>query len=254
MLRRAVVLVFFSGALAIFVVVSLATPPPDKPIWAKKGVTFSTACSRHCAPLRIPSPDGKSAVHISYETTPDYPDVTVAHLRVVTLGRNVGEIQPAGSVDSEVTWSPDSKAFFINGNDNGYGDEHLAVHLLSDPALGPGYVTHDVEQDMAHSFPPCAAKDPSNICAELAVDPKAYIGVVGLDWIRNSSEIVVMAEMPCSSSMGGVMCQVLGYEIQVPSGKIVRRMEAKEFARRWQHSMTWKFNDPGPPKFKTKVP
>lgn len=46
------------------------------------------------------------------------------------------------------------------------------------------------------------------------------------------------------------MCQVLGYEIEVPSGRILRRMQPKEFARRWQHSMAWKFNDPGPPEFK----
>ncbi len=50
--------------------------------------------------------------------------------------------------------------------------------------------------------------------------------------------------------MGGIDCQVLGYEIEVPSGKILRRMESKEFARRWQHSMAWKFEDPGPAEFK----
>jgi hypothetical protein len=126
--------------------------------------------------------------------------------------------------------------------------------LLNDPTLGPGYITNDVEQDMARSFPPCEAKDPISICAELAADPNGYIAVVDLDWIRNSSEIVLMAEVPCSSSMGGIMCQILGYEIEVPSGKILRRMEAKEFARRWQHSMAWRLDDIGPPEFQTKLP
>jgi hypothetical protein len=123
MLRRAVALVFFSAVLALFEVVSLANPTPNKPIWAKKGVTFSVACNSRpfddCRPLRIPSPDGKSVIDINYDTTPDYPDIEVARLRVVTLGRLVGEIQPVGSVRSELTWSPDSKAFFINGSDNG---------------------------------------------------------------------------------------------------------------------------------------
>jgi hypothetical protein len=258
MWRTAVALVFFSAVLATLAVVSLAKPTPNKPIWAKKGVTFSVACNGRpfdgCRPLRIASPDGNSAVETSYDTTPDYPDIEVARLRVLTLGKYVGEVQPVGSVDSELTWSPDSKAFFINGNDNANGDDHLAVHLLSDPALGPGYITRDVVQDMARSFPPCEAKDPINICAELAADPAGYIGVAAVDWIRGSSEIVVMAEVPCSSSMGGIMCQTLGYEVEVPSGKIMRRMEAKEFATRWQHSMAWKFEDIGSPEFQTKVP
>lgn len=221
-------------------------------------MTFSVACDTRpfddCRPLRIPSPEGNGAVDVSYDTTPDYPDIEVARLRVTKLGKYVGEVQPVGSVDSELTWSPDSKAFFINGNDNANSDDHLAVHLLSDPALGPGYITRDVVQDMVRSFPPCEAKDPINICAELAADPDGYIGVSTLDWIRGSSEVVVMAEVPCSSSMGGIMCQVLGYEVEVPSGKIVRRMEAKEFAKRWQHSMAWKFEDIGPPEFQTEVP
>ena len=154
-----------------------------------------------------------------------------------------------GSVEGELTWSPDSQAFFVNGNNNGYGDEHVAVHRLDDPNLGPGNITGEVERDMARSFPPCRAKDPVDSCAELATKPENYIGVVGLDWIGNSSQIVVMAEVQCSSSMGGIMCQVLGYELEVPSGRILRRMEAKELAQRWQHSMAWEFHPPNPPAY-----
>jgi len=187
-------------------------------------------------------------VEIRYDQpTPDYPEIEVASLRVTTLGKDVGEVEPVGSVESELTWSPDSKAFFINGNDNGYGDDHLAVHVLDDPHLGPGYITGEVEQDMVRSFPPCQANPPPIFydCAELAASHD-YFGVVGVDWIDGSSKIVVMAQVICSSSMGGIMCQVLGYELEVPSGKISRRMEPKEFARRWQHSMAWKFENPDP--------
>jgi hypothetical protein len=49
--------------------------------------------------------------------------------------------------------------------------------------------------------------------------------------------------------MGGIMCQVLGYEVDAKSGKILRRMEAKEFAKSWQHSMAWKFRIPERPTF-----
>lgn len=227
----------------------------NKPTWAKKGTTFRVGCSRpfkECRPLRIPSPDGKSIVEISYNTTPDYPDIEVAVLRVTTLGKDVGEVEPVGSVESELTWSPDSKAFFINGNNNGNTDYHVAVHVLDDPHLGPGYIAREVEQDMVRSFPPCRAKDPIDSCAKLEASPEDYIGTAGIDWLGNSSEMVVMAEVTCSSSVGGIMCQVLGYEVEVPSGKILRRMEPKAFARRWQHSMAWRFRDPGPPEFKDK--
>jgi hypothetical protein len=259
MLRKGIPLILCPSLLAVFALVSAGQSVANKPTWAKKGLTFPVGCSRaihpirpikDCRPLRIPSPDGKSVVEISYNTPADYPDIEIASLRVTRLGRYLGDVDPVGSVESELTWSPDSKAFFVNGNDNGYGDDHLAVHLLDDPHLGPGYITGEVARDMVRSFPPCQAKDAEDDCAELAADPDGFIGVVGLDWIGTSSKMVVMAQVTCSSSMGGIDCQVLGYEIEVPSGKILRRMEPKEFARRWQHSMAWKFEDPGPAEFK----
>jgi hypothetical protein len=257
MLRRGILFTLCGAVFTIFFLVSAASLAADKPIWAKKGVTFSVGCSgpfKGCRAFRVPSPDGKNAVEITYQATPDYPDIEVASLRVTKLGRNIGDVGPVASVQDELTWSPDSKAFFINGNNNANGWDLVAVHLLDDPGLGPGDITREVEQDMVRSFPPCQAKDPRDDCAALAAKPDDYIGVVGLDWIGNSSRIVVMAEVPCSSSMGGIMCQVLGYEIDVPSGKILRRMEAKEFARRWQRSMAWKFHIPDPPEYESKTP
>jgi hypothetical protein len=240
----------------MFALVSAAKSNANNPVWAKKGTAFLPGCSRpfrRCRPLAIPSPDGSSAVEITYNASSDYPDIEIATLRVTMFGRNIGQVQPVASVEDEITWSPDSKAFFMNGNENANGWEHVAVHILDEPNLGPGYITRAVEQDMVRSFPPCQATNPIDNCSELAAKPEDYIGVVGLDWIGDSSRIVVMAEVPCSSSMGGITCQVLGYEIEVPSGRILHRMEPKEFARRWQHSMAWKFHDPGPPEFVAKA-
>jgi len=248
-------LISSAALLTSFAIISVAGPANRKPVWSKKGVAFPVGCERPfngCDPLRIPSPDSKSDVEIEYERTPDYPDIRVASLRVTSLGKVVGVVGPVGTVESELTWSPDSKAFFINGANNGYGDDHVAVHRLDLPGLGPGFITHEVEQDMVRSFPPCRAKDPIDTCAELEAEPQAYVGVVAVDWVGDSSRLVVMAEVPCSSSMGGIMCQVLGYELEVPSGKILRRMEPRDFAKRWQRSMAWKFEDPGPPGFGDK--
>jgi hypothetical protein len=45
------------------------------------------------------------------------------------------------------------------------------------------------------------------------------------------------------------MCQVMGYELDVPTGAIVRRMSAKDLAKKWQKGMAWKFQDPGPAEY-----
>ncbi|HTS11450.1 MAG TPA: hypothetical protein VMH00_04975 [Candidatus Limnocylindrales bacterium] len=244
-----------SAALGIQKASRAKKPEADRPIWSKKGVAFWAGCSgdlRPCQAKKIPSPDGRNYVNVSYSTNPEDPRIEDAKVTVVAAGKKLGEVDLAGFVEDEVVWSPDSKAFFMNGNNNGYGDYHVAVHRIDDPKLGPGNVTQAVGRDMVRSFPPCKAKDPPDGCAELARNPDDYIGMAGVDWVDGSSRIVVMAEVTCSSSMGGIMCQVNGYEIDVPSGKIERRMEAKEFGRRWQHSMAWKFNIPDPPDYSDK--
>lgn len=258
MLRIAIPHVLRTAGLTILVLFSVATSKADPPIWAKKGVSFMVRCFsdsfEDCKPLRIPSPDGKNSVDVSYATLAGHPDIEVASLRVTTLGTKIADVQPVADVQEELVWSPDSKAFYINGNNNGYDDYHVAFFRLKGLDLGPAHVTATVEQDMVRTFPPCEAKDPIDNCADLAAKPDDFICIAAIDWIGDSSRMVVMAEVPCSSSVGGIMCQVLGYEIEVPSGKILRRMQPKEFARVWQHSMAWKFHDPGPPEFKTKTP
>jgi hypothetical protein len=246
----------------IFVIVSLlglslTSAAQKSSRWAKKGTVFPSSCPPFtgCESLRILSPNGKSAIEVTYKAGVQhvYPlgdiDFREVSLRVTSSGRFLGEIQPVGEAENEITWSPDSKAFFINGSDNSYTENPVAFHYLDDPNLGPGYDTDAVARDMVRSFPPCKVKNPSETCGEEAANPKDFINAVGIDWIRGSSRVVVMAEVPCSTYMGGVMCQVLGYELSMPSGKIVRRMEPKEFAQRWQRSMAWTFRIPEPAEF-----
>jgi hypothetical protein len=162
-------------------------------------------------------------------------------------------VSARGNVDQEIEWSPDSKNFFINGSDGGEGPEYVTVYRIGDPNGIPLNLIA-AQRDMVKTFPPCEAKDAEpKACADLAEHPEE-INVDAIDWTQGSSAIVVMAEMPCSSRYGGIWCQVLGYEVDVSTGKILRRMEAREFAQRWQHSMAWKFHVPAPPVYETKVP
>lgn len=231
-------------------------PAPNAPIWSRRGVSFPVQCGNSfppCHPLRIASPDGKSAVEVTYPETTSYPnDLYILSLKVTTLGKYVGSVSPFDeAVEEEIVWSPDSKCLLINGSYNAYDDEIVSVHCLDEPGLGPGHITQQAERDMARSFPPCKAILLTDTqCAKMEAAPTSYLSVVGLDWIHGSSEIVVMVEVPCDTLWGGIMCQVLGYEIAVPSGKILRRMEPEEFVKRWQHSMAWKFRIPEPPRYK----
>jgi hypothetical protein len=250
----ALLLLLFTQPFGLYKPASPAASAPNAPRWSNKGTTFFFDCEifKSCHPLRIASPDGKSAVEVTYPEIAAYPDdLHVLSLEVTTLGKSVGSVPPLEeAVQEEIVWSPDSKCFFRNSSYNSYVDEIVDIHCLDEPDLGPGHITQQAQRDMARSFPPCKATYLSDTeCAQMEADP-SYLSVVGLDWIHGSSEIVVMAEVPCDTMWGGIMCQVLGYEIAVPSGKILRRMEPKEFAKRWQHSMAWKFRIPPPPEYK----
>jgi len=250
-------LFFCCSAAGVFLSLFAQSSLANKPVWSKKAVSFRAGCDederKECKPLKIFSPDRNSFVKVSYEPNSLNPSLEIVALTVVHDGKPLGPVGPTGSVENEIVWAPDSKAFFINGSNNANGDYHFAVYRLVDSKISVvSDLTANALQDVVRSFPPCRAKDPSDKCEELAADPDGYIGTAAIDWLQNSSAIVIMAEVTCSSSMGGIMCAVLGYELDIPSGKILRRMEPKEFARRWQHSMAWKFHDPGPPEFNDK--
>jgi hypothetical protein len=71
----------------------------------------------------------------------------------------------------------------------------------------------------------------------------------GVSWVRGSTAVVVMAEVPCSSSYGGIMCQVQGYELDAANGSILKRMSAAELKKQWQHKMAWDMHIPDHPQY-----
>jgi len=246
-------LLLYCSALGIFLSLSSESSLANKPIWSKSATSFRFGCDederKECKPLKIFSPDRKSFVQISYVPNPRDPSLERVTLTVVREGKLLGSADPPGTVEDEILWAPDSKAFFINGNNNANTDYHLIVYRLEKAGVTVFKPATDALQDMVHSFPPCRAKNAMDNCKARASDPGGYIGIAGLDWIEGSSAVVVMAEVSESSEVGGILGQVLGYELEVSTGRILRRMEPKEFARRWQHSMAWKFEIPDPPEY-----
>jgi hypothetical protein len=61
--------------------------------------------------------------------------------------------------------------------------------------------------------------------------------------------MIVMAQVPCTANYGGINCQALGYALEVPTGKILKRMEPAEFKTEWQKSMLQRFTIPQAPEY-----
>lgn len=225
-----------------------------------------------CKSLIIPSPDGRSNVQVAYKEVTkesEYPNpILQAYLRVTTRnGKTHDTALPDGFQNIDLLWSPDSRALFVNGgNGGGYWGFWVYVYLADNPAK-PIDVTASVERDMQKQFPACKAAypngdDPSGCKKGSRPDVKTCMegetrshekdqpeyNLTGLDWV-NASTLLVMAEVPCSSSRGGVMCQIMGYELEVPTGRILKRLNAKQLKLSWQKSMAWDFHVPDPPVY-----
>jgi len=247
---------------------------PVQPRWANKATAFPNLCysdkAAACKPLHIPAPDGKSSVEVLYRK--DLSSLAddwwlQAYLRVTAPGTSAREAALPdnfeGATNAEILWSPDSRGFFVNGSDSAITGS-MYVYLADEPTQ-PKDITEEAQRDMLKEFPPCKAAFPNAHdakgckkasryqvpgCEYGKPDPKytAESYMVGIDWV-NASTILVMAEIPCDTLFGGIMCQVMGYELEVPSGRILKRIDAKHLKLDWQKSIAWKFRMPEPPLY-----
>jgi len=224
---------------------ALLAAAADKPIWARKAVPIGE-CHGSLQGRGIPAPDSNIAIEVGCH--PSQKDVDpIPYLHVRTASGNWHDVEVDEGAH-EVLWSPDSKAFLVNGGTSAYAGFFTTVYVLSSDAVQKLRVTEAVQTDMVMTFPPCKALDRNeSTCAATARDPEFNIS--GVAWVRGSSGIVVMAEVPCSSSYGGIMCQVQGYELNVPEGGIAMRMTARQLKARWQQRMAWHMWIPDPPEY-----
>jgi hypothetical protein len=218
-----------------------------KPVWAKRAVAFDINCYAPASPAqKILSPDGKIDIEVRCHPAKKPAD-PMMYLHITEIGGfSQDENMETGA--HELLWSPDSKAFLVNGGESAYAGFFVTVYKVENGRVQKLNVTENAQRDMVVSFPPCkAAQRDAKVCARIAKDPE--YNVSGLEWMEGSESVIVMAEVPCSSFYGGIMCQVLGYRLQVPSGKILERMTAHELKRRWQKSMAWPMNIPDPASY-----
>jgi len=224
----------------------------QKPIWAKGAVPFNFNCIKNVASSQqIPSPDGKVMVLVKCHALPKNDDPTY-YLRVTEQNGYAQDFDLEEGAH-EVLWSPDSKAFFVNGGQSAFAGFSVTVYQIDDHGVRKLAVTDAAQRDMVTSFPPCkAALRDTEFCKQVEANPEYNMS--GLAWVNGSAAVVVMAEVPCASEYGGIMCQVLGYKLAVPTGNILRRMTAPELKRDWQHSMAWDMRIPDPPIYGAPLP
>jgi hypothetical protein len=259
--------------IAAFIFVALVFPAfASEPTWAKKAVAFPEQCTDYgesryqdCKPIRILSPDSRSSIEVFYRpvTIADH-RILQASLRLTTPTQGTREAAlPEGFQKIDLLWSPDSNAFFVNGGNGGaYWGFWVYVYLADDPT-NPRDVTEEAQLDMLKEFPPCKAAYPNagdavgckkisrpdeETCVQEEAESSPEYNMTGIDWV-NGSVVLVMAEIPCSTSYGAIMCQVMGYELQVPTGQILKRVDARQMKLRWQKSMAWNFRIPDPPRY-----
>jgi hypothetical protein len=217
--------------------------------WSTTGVGLPADCQESTPVQLIRAPDPRTGVEVRCGgLSPDQGAVT---LRILTSagGQFEHRIEVGSWRPQEIVWAPDSSAFIVNGSESAYaGNDFILYRLLSGRAVETK-LTAAAQRDMALTFPPCRAsglREPD--CQAIARNPQFNMSVIA--WAADANAVVVFAEVPCSSTYGGIMCQVRGYQLEVPTGRILERMDASELKSRYQAQMAWPMTVPDRPSYK----
>jgi hypothetical protein len=237
------------GVALILVLASTICGYAERPdhIWSKQGSTLYLVLDNEditkVGNLSVSSPDEQSRLEVSFKPGPQGDAIPIARL---VLGHRVIPVQlDASWAQIEVLWSPDSRSLAITGSYNAYTNSTRIFLIRANSIQQTSTVL--VRTDMVRTFPPCKASnaDPTDCRREESGEDFNYATVA---W-ASPTTAVVMAEVPCSSSQGGIMCQVRGYELDTQTGKILRRMNATQLKTTWQSKLAWKLRVPSPPEW-----
>ena len=216
----------------------------EPPIWAKQSIALDLSCSSQAK--TIASPDRQYMLQVIC-TKHGEDDPTYA-LRLITPDKRRYD-SPLDEGAHELLWAPNSSAFFVNGGTSSYAGFFVAVYQIEpSAAMRKVMITSAAQRDMVEQFPPCKAYNrDEQTCRRITMHPEYNMS--GLGWRGDSAAIYVFAEVPCSSSYGGIMCQILGYEVSVPDGEIVARLSAQQAKQRWSEYAAWDIRIPEQPRY-----
>ena len=222
-------------------------------IWSKSGTAVSLVLGNEgvgkVGPFEDYSPDHAKHIEIAFrrgKADEDARPMATFRMRSEKLALPLDEDWS----EVEVLWSPDSQSVALTGSLNGYTNS-TKIFRLADGKLEPVGL-ESMQRDMANTYPPCEGENADKeIChAEQNGDQFNYASIAWAD----ATTAVIMGEIPCDSIEGGMMCQVEGYEIDVRSGRILRRMTARELNRHWQSELAFNLRIPDRPYLKSKTP
>ena len=245
--------IFFATAIVIVIGLGVHSAAVANPIWSKSGVRLPAGCEASRDVQLVQSPRGHTVVEVHCGGRHASGKIM---LRVRTQTKAPVDAlldTPEGSIwrPEEVVWAPDASAFIINGSENAYaGFDFVVVDIRRVPIVAVS-VTAAAQRDMVASYPPCraAAVEPDD-CRRITAHPEFNMSAIA--WTRGAKAVVIFAEVPCSSSYGGIMCQVMGYELEVATGRILSRMTPRELKRRFQSRMAWPMRIPDAPVYKSQ--
>lgn len=215
----------------------------QQPTWSRAASVLDKSCSRNAA--KFLSPDRHLMVEVRCTQRRGYDPIY--SLRLQLRKKLIAEFAlPIGA--QEIVWSPDSHAFFLNGGQSASAGFFVKLYTIDDDTeLREHDVTSLAQHDMVHAFPPCKAANLGDDCKQIESNPEYNMS--GLGFTPDSKAIFIFAEIPCSSSYGGIMCQIRGYEVDIASGQILQRLSPQQVKLHWQRMAMWDINLPDPPVY-----
>jgi len=222
------------GLLLNIATVTASTPQGDRKtslepgMWSKQAVSLTffenIPLNQETKTLCVDSPDKTKQLCVR----PGEDEFTPA-FSVSDNGRPI-----KGTVEAfmhpEAAWSPDSRSFWLTSTDGGLvGSWRTRVYVIRNGSLQRIDPTQLVKADMARAFPPCRTGGNKNL--ECGASDRHFfatrldwVNVAAIKWVSPRS-LLVVGQIPCSSRYGINMCKFEGYDIAVPSGRILARYD-----------------------------
>jgi hypothetical protein len=123
--------------------------------------------------------------------------------------------------DSEIIWSPDSRAILLTFRLGGLGPVKTGV-LYVHPEASPN--ASDITKLIQKEF---FSRHPDGFCSK-------DVNVGALSWDNSSQKAVLIAEVPSSSSCGDMLGYFEAYEVAIPEGRVLARYSQKDTVKRWR--------------------
>ena len=204
--------------LILILLVSQVTAANAQQAYSCKECTYSNAASAFCpnqgitAKKEFPSPDGLKKIIVKVKPM-DQPKLYVS----IAGHEYLVEFSPWPCPEFE--WSHDSKAFFVTYSDGGsVGNFKVKVYYPSEEGLEMIEATSAIQNDFLDHYPKCFEPETPNIA--------------GIAWVKDSELLLIAAEVLPHSN-----CDMMGtfaaYEIEVPSGKIIKKYAQLDAKKRF---------------------